>query len=168
VSASVGKNLLLTLFLYAASKPIATQLIVSQTYGLPTSATTPNASQSIFSPEIPPLPLPSSQRYVYPEHLLSGRFIPTGAVPPGSKLKEIEMLQEVSDSETGMNERPTKKAARTKGNANMEVDTVLAPVSPAKTMAPTQIATAKNPRKRKKEPVIGGDGKAPKRRRRGE
>jgi hypothetical protein len=35
-------------------------------------------------------------------------------------------------------------------------------------MTATPIATAKNPRKRKKEPVIGGDGRAPKKRRRNE
>ena len=145
------------------SKPITTHLLVSQTHGLPTPATTPGVSQSFFSSDIPPLPLPSSQRYVHPEHLLKGRFIPTGAASSGSKLKDVEMLQEVSDSETSAKERPTKKAALPTGEVDLPP-----PVSPAKKTIATPIATVKNLRKRKKEPVIGGDGKAPKRRKKDE
>jgi hypothetical protein len=149
-----------------ASKPITTHLLVSQTHVLPTPATAPDTSSSNLLPQIP-LPLPSSQRYGHPEHLLKGRFIPTGAIPSGSKPKDIEMLQEVSDSETGMDEGPIKKPALTKGG-DMEVDVPPPSVSPAKKISASPVATVRNLRKRKKEPVIGGDGKAPKKRKKDE
>jgi hypothetical protein len=140
---------------------------VSQTYVLPTPATTPNALQSGFSSsEIPPLPLPSSQRYVHPQHLLKGRFIPIGAIPLGSKPKDFEPLEEVSDSETDADEGLARKTAPTTGSTRrrgMEVG-VSPPVSPAKKRTVTPVATVKILRKRKQEPVIGEEGKAPKRR----
>ena len=145
----------------AASKPITTHLLVSQTHALPT----PDAPRPIIASEIPALPLPSSQRYVHPQHLLKGRFIPTGALPFGSRPKDVEMLQEVSDSESGENEGPTKKAAPTIGDGDIEADVPPHPVSPAAMITTTPIATVRNLRKRKKEPVIGGDGRAPKKRR---
>jgi len=114
---------------------------------LPTPATSPDASQSIFSSGVSPLPLPSSQRYVHPEHLLKGRFIPTGGIPFGSKPKDVEMLQEASDSETSANERPTKRAVPTAGYRDTKAPPQ--PVSPAKKMAATPIATVRISRKRK-------------------
>ena len=88
----------------------------------------------------------------------------------GSKPKDVEMLQEVSDSETSANEGPTKRAAPTTRHRDTKAKASVPPpqVSPTKKVAATPIATAKNPRKRKKEPVIGGDGKAPKRRKKDE
>jgi len=164
----IGTMFSLTPFLRAtAPKPITTHLLVSQTRVLPTPATSPEASQSILLSGIPPLPLPSSQRYVHAEHLLKGRFIPTGGIPFGSKPKDVEMLQEVSDSESA-NEGPTKKSAPTTRHRHEGADVPPPPVSPAKTIITTPNTTVKNLRKRKNEPVIGGDGKAPKRRKRGE
>ena len=66
----------------------------------------------------------------------------------------------MSDSETSADEGPTKRAALN----------VPPPTSPAKrvTATPTVPVPVKNPRKRKIEPVVGGAGKAPKKRRRNE
>lgn len=152
----------------AASKPITTHLLVSQTHALPKPTTAPDASQPIFASEVPPLPLPSSQRYTHPQHLLKGRFIPTGAIPFGFKPKDVEMLQEVSDSESGANEGLTKEGPPTTGVGDIDTYVPPHPVSPAAVITATPITTVKFSRKRKKESVIGGDGKAPKKRRKGE
>lgn len=151
------------------SKPITTHLLVSQTHALPTPAASPGASQSHTSSGISPLPLPSSQRYAHPEHLLKGRFIPTGGLPSDSKPKGVEILQEVSDSETSLNEGPTTRAAPPTGRRRgTRADIPRPSVSPAKKMAAAPVAAVKNLRKRKIEPVVGGDGKVSKRRRRDE
>jgi hypothetical protein len=80
--------------------------------------------------------------------------------------KDFEPLEEVSDSETDKDQGRTKRATTTTARRrDMGVD-VTPLTSPAKGMTTTPIAAVKNLRKRKKEPVIGGDGKAPKKRKR--
>lgn len=82
----------------------------------------------------------------------------------GSKPKDVELLQEVSDSEASAHEGPIKRAAPTTGRRGTRAGAPSSPVSRAKKKAATPTAIVRNPRKRKKEPVIGGDGKVPKRR----